>query len=372
MKKIVFGITSLTLGGAERVLIDLANKLVEDYDITIFTIYNKGVLEKELNKNVHIESIYNKTYKELSKKEKVIIPLNILFNKKKIFRKYIENKNYDVQIAFLEGPITRLFSVKSKSAKVKKIAWVHNDMSKVFGKNIKSKIKRIIDRNAYEKYDTIVFVSRDNLDKFNKVYDDILLPEEKVIHNYLDSERIIKLSEEKHENIFNKNEVNILQVSRLVEQKAIDRLIDAHTKLINEGIKHHIYIIGEGPLKQKLDNKVKENKVEKTFTLLGAKENPYTYMKDCDIFALFSNFEGYPMVVEEAKILKKYILVTNTSAREVIEDYPKYSKIAENSQEGIENVIKFSVKNKKQILQENIEYIYTNSKIIDKIKKIVE
>ena len=46
MKKILFGITSLTLGGAERVLVDLANKLCEKYEITIFTIYANGELEK--------------------------------------------------------------------------------------------------------------------------------------------------------------------------------------------------------------------------------------------------------------------------------------------------------------------------------------
>ena len=39
MKKIIFGITGLTLGGAERVLVDVANKLIAKYDVTIFTIY---------------------------------------------------------------------------------------------------------------------------------------------------------------------------------------------------------------------------------------------------------------------------------------------------------------------------------------------
>ena len=52
MKKILFGITSLTLGGAERVLVDISNKLCEKYDITIFSIYDKGELKKELNKNI--------------------------------------------------------------------------------------------------------------------------------------------------------------------------------------------------------------------------------------------------------------------------------------------------------------------------------
>ena len=40
-KKILFGITSCTFGGAERVLVDIANSLCNQYDITIFTIYAK-------------------------------------------------------------------------------------------------------------------------------------------------------------------------------------------------------------------------------------------------------------------------------------------------------------------------------------------
>ena len=48
MKKIVFGITGLTLGGAERVLVDLANKLSKTYDITIYTIYRKRRIRKRI------------------------------------------------------------------------------------------------------------------------------------------------------------------------------------------------------------------------------------------------------------------------------------------------------------------------------------
>ena len=47
MKKIIFGITDLGIGGAERVLVDLTNKLCDDYEITIFTLYPGGALEKE-------------------------------------------------------------------------------------------------------------------------------------------------------------------------------------------------------------------------------------------------------------------------------------------------------------------------------------
>ena len=63
MKKLLFGITSLTLGGAERVLVDLANKLCNKYEITIFTIYSNGELEKQLSKKVKMRTLYNVQYK---------------------------------------------------------------------------------------------------------------------------------------------------------------------------------------------------------------------------------------------------------------------------------------------------------------------
>lgn len=70
MKKILFGITSLTLGGAERVLVDLANKLCEKYDVTIFTIYADGELEKQLSNKIKRKSLYNMQYKDLRKTPK--------------------------------------------------------------------------------------------------------------------------------------------------------------------------------------------------------------------------------------------------------------------------------------------------------------
>ena len=371
MNKIIFGITGLTLGGAERVLVDVANRLTEKYDVTIFTIYAKGELEKELNEKVHLISLYDFKYNQLQGLKKKVIPLKVLFQRKKIFKKYIDNDNYVAQIAFLEGAITRIFSTKTKK-NTKKIAWIHNDISKVFGRGLKSKIKRILDRNIYEKYNTLVFVSIDNLDKFNKIYDDMALPHETVINNYINAERNLKLSDERieDEDIFKKNEVNLVQVSRLVEQKAVDRLIKTHTNLIKQGYKHNIFVIGDGPLKEKLQKQIEEANVSDTFKLLGARQNPYPYVKKADYFCLFSNFEGYPMVVEEAKILRKYILATNTATREVLINYPEYNQIVENTEKGIEAAIKFAVTNKN--LNKNNKYVYENNKIIYKIVKIIE
>ena len=103
-----------------------------------------GEFEKLLNKNIKINSLYSKSYNEYNKIKKILISLRILFLKNTIYKKYINN-NYDVEVAFLEGPITTILSSKNK--KVKKIAWIHNDISLVFGNSIKAKFKKIFNRN---------------------------------------------------------------------------------------------------------------------------------------------------------------------------------------------------------------------------------
>lgn len=370
-KKLLFGITGLTLGGAERVLVDIANKLCEKYDITIFTIYAKGELEKELDSKVKVKTLYNISYLELSNLQKKIIPLKILFFKNHIYKKYIR-ENYDVEIAFLEGPITRLISVKNK--KTKKIAWIHNDITKVFGNGLKAKIKKYLDKKIYSKYNLLVFVSRDNLKKFNEQYKDIrnkyLEPIKKeVIYNYINKENIIKKSEKKLELEFNKDVINFVTVARLVEQKGIDRLIKIHKKLIKYGLRHNFYIVGDGPEKEKLQKLIKDYEVTDTFFLLGKKENPYPYIKNADYFCLLSHFEGYGMVLEEAKILNKEIIITDTAAREAVRNY-KNSLILENSESGIfEGLKKIIQKGKEE--KKKIDAQYDNSDILEKIIKLV-
>lgn len=373
MKKILFGITSLTLGGAERVLVDIANELAAKYDVTIFTIYAKGELEKELSKKVKLKSLFNVSYSELSKFQKhIVMPLKVLLLRNRIYNQII-NENYDVEVAFLEGPITRLLSVKNSNTK--KIAWIHNDISLVFGNGIKAKIKRILDKNIYQKYEKLIFVSKDNFNKFVQVYpnlknvkqEDIKL---EVIYNYINKEKVIKKSSEEQIEKFDKNSINIVAVARLVKQKAIDRLINVHKRLISENLIHNIYIIGDGPLKEDLQEQIKVNTVEKTFKLLGKKDNPYPYIKNADYFCLLSYFEGYGMVLEEAKILGKSIIITDTAAREAVEDYEN-SLILDNNEDAIYEGLKQIIMNGKSTNDKKLE-LYDNKEIIKEIINVIE
>ncbi len=367
MKKIVFGITSLGLGGAERVLVDIANRLCDEYDITLFLIYGNGELEKELSPKIKVEHLCNCSYEELSKEQRIMMSIKIMLFKERIYKIYI-NRKFDVEIAFLEGPITRLFACYG--SRKKKIAWIHNDISKVFGKGFKAFIKKKVDKQNYRRYNTLIFVSNDNKKSFEKVYK--IGNKKQVIYNYIDSNKVINKSNEKLEMEFNKNEFNIVTVARLVEQKAIDRLVNVHKRLIDNNINNTIYVIGDGPKKVELKELVNKNNIQETFKLLGKKENPYPYIKKCDLFCLLSNFEGYPMTIVEAKILNKYIAITDTAAKEALEGYNKCAILGNDEDEiyqGLSNLIRNKdIKNNRYV----DDTIYNNQSIIEQIKEILD
>ena len=291
------------------------------------------------------------------------MPLKVLLFKNNIAKKQLKGK-YDVEIAFLEGPITRIFSYKNKNAE--KIAWIHNDISQVFGKGLKSKLKRILDKKIYSKYDKLIFVSKDNKEKFKEIYPNINV-DKQVIYNYIDKEKVLRKAENGQDIEFDENVINFVTVTRLVEQKAIDRLIKVHKKLIDNGYYHKIYVIGDGPEREKLEDLVKGNNVNETFLLLGKKENPYPYMKNATYFCLLSKFEGYGMVIEEAKILNKPIIITDTAAREALANY-KNSKIIDNTEEGIYDGLEKAIENKPQ---ESETEVYDNENIIEELKNIL-
>ncbi|MBR0351178.1 MAG: glycosyltransferase [Clostridia bacterium] len=245
----------------------------------------------------------------------------------------------------------------------------------MFGNGLKSKIKKYIDKKIYSKYETIVFVSKDNMRKFKQVYKEIRnkyleLVKKEVIFNYIDKEKVLNKAEEQPEIRFDSNNINIVTVARLVPQKAIDRLIRVHKRLIEENISHQMYVIGDGPEKEKLQKMIDDNKINDTFHLLGKKENPYPYIKEADYFCLLSNFEGYPMVLVEAKILNKSIIITDTAARETVENYPK-STILENNEESIFEGLKQIIQDNKKVENQEIEEKYNNDIIIEKIKKLL-
>ena len=320
--------------------------------------------------------MYRKKYEELTKIDRVKASLKLIIYKKKIYNA-IMKKGYSVQISFLEGPVTRLFSVKNKedeNNKTKKIAWIHNDISKVYGNGLKSAIKKLVDGKVYKKYDKLIFVSNENLKDFNKTYKWAKNSDEDIIRNYIDYNKILKKAEEIVDLPYDNKSINLLTVCRLVEQKALDRFIKVKKELEDEGIHFKVYIVGDGPLRYSLQKQIDSLNLTENFILLGKKENPYPYIKFCDYFCLLSYYEGYGMVLEEAKILNKPIIITNTAATECINGYEN-AIVLDNTFEGIKNGIREELKKDNAMYLKNEEVTNINDeneeKIIRKIKDIL-
>lgn len=365
MKKIVFGITSLGLGGAERVLVDIVNEICDKYEITIFALYGNGEFECQLDKKVKFISVYKESFNELSLLKRKWISFQMVCSglRKKIYNKYIKDK-FDVEVAFLEGPITWIMAETSKA---KKIVWVHNDIEDVFDKDKGSSLKQKMNKECYLKYNNIVFVSKDNMKKFKKYFPDVKA-DMQVIYNYLNTDSVKEKAKAFKVTEIDKKRVSFVQVSRLVDQKAVLRLLDVHKKLIDDGLLHNIYIVGDGPLRSELESRIKEYGLEDSFILLGKKENPYPYIKAADYFMLMSYYEGYPMVLLEGKALEKYILITDSAARETLIGYND-SKIVKNNEKGIYEGIKDIVENRPKVLKKNKDM---NKEILKEVINLID
>lgn len=319
MKKILFVVESLSGGGAEKVLTTIIKNLnKEKYDVTVYSIVKTGVYVKDIENYCNLKYALNDYdyYSMLGKlfykfKIKFIYNLKINF----VYRWLIKEK-YDIEIAFVEGFDTKLVAA-SPNKKSKKYAWVHSDMitnphSDIHFKNINQ------EKKAYYKFNKIFAVSNDVKKSFIKKFE---ISNIEVQYNPIDSNEILKLSENGMIN-YDLNIINMITVGRLENQKGYDRLLKIVKQLKNEHYKFKLYILGEGSQREKYEQYIFENDLIDYVNLLGFKRNPYSYIKNADLFVCSSYAEGFSTVATEAIILGLPIVTTECSGmKELFGEY---------------------------------------------------
>ena len=128
------------------------------------------------------------------------------------------------------------------------------------------------------------------------------------IYNPIDTISILKLSNEEC-NIKASNSLNIISIGRLTYQKGYDLLIPIISKLIKKGLDIHLYLLGEGSERSKLEQIIKEEHISNHIHLLGYIKNPYPIMKQMDLFVCSSRSEGYSLVIAEALTLSPFAVL---------------------------------------------------------------
>lgn len=354
MKKVLFLIHALGGGGAEKVLVNLANGMDKTkYDVTIMTVVNTGIFRENINPDVKYKYLFNNPFgKKKSKDENKVNPGNLLsksdpklqfiaklytimwkFMPVKLFYKIMIREKYDVEIAFLEGICAKIIS-GSNNKNSKKISWIHVDM--INHSKSKAVFKSLNDeKKCYERFNQIICVSNTVKDQFVKKFN---YDKNKVIvkYNPIDKKDILMKSIENVSDIKKPNKFVFCTIGRLVTQKGFDRLLRVHKKLIDDGLDYELWIVGEGNKRPELEQYIKENDLHNTVKLLGFKTNPYKYLSLADAFVCSSRAEGFSTVASEAVVLQKPIVTVECSGMdELLGNNSEYGLITPNNEEDL-------------------------------------
>lgn len=258
-------------GGIERALISMINNLkIDARDITVCINERGHFFEQLLKDGVRI-----------------ITPQQIFDDEYEIAVGYATPRPY---AKFSWAPY-----VKAK----KKIQWFHGNIEPF------KKMPVLI-----EGIDQYVCISNDTRDIFLQNF-----PHEasktQVIYSIIDEDFIRVAADEPVADMPKKGGLNVVTVARLSPEKGVDRAIRVCQRLRGEGYDFYWYVIGNGDIEEELQTLISQSKLEGRVVLCGARINPYPYIKQADIFVLPSRFESFGLVVVEAEILARPILLTN-------------------------------------------------------------
>ncbi len=355
MKKILLSAYSLDVGGIETALITLLKELVNKYDITLCLEEKQGVFMQEVPKGVTVI-----TYKPSKNKNLLARKINNFFKQLAFKIKYKNKFDFSGCFATYSFPASFVARTASKNCAI----WVHNNYMNFYDNDIIEYRKFFKDIKVYD-YKKIVFVS--DMDKriFTAQFPECS-KKALVCNNLINYESILKKSEEKVEDFQKENITTFINIGRHDEkQKKLTRIIEATKRLNKEGYKFRVVFVGKGTA----TNQYKElAKNIKNIQFLGPKTNPYPYLKNSDALLMSSEFEGYPVVFIEAKVLGKPIITTEVSdSKKDIEN--KYGIVVEKSEDGVYKGMKEFIEKGFKVKAFNPSEF--NNEIIKQLEKII-
>lgn len=346
MKRILFVINTLGGAGAEKALLELLQRFPqEEYEIDLYVLLDQGELIRQipphiriLNREVQAVSVLSKEGKQqlnkhvmkrllvngallknfgyLVKNTLQMVKNGKLLPDKLLWRVMSDSgqkleKSYDIAVAYLEGGST--YYVHDHVKADRKYAFLHVDYER-------AGYSRSLDQDCYLDFDRVFTVSDEVKQVFLTYYPECAASTS-VFHNLLNSSEIQRKSLLPGGFSDEYQGKRILTVGRLTAQKAYEVAIDAMKLLKEQGVTARWYVLGEGELRAKLQQKIRSLGLTEDFILLGAVENPYPYYKACDLYVHATRFEGKSIAVQEAQILGCPILVSDCSGnREQVTD----------------------------------------------------
>ena len=336
MKKILFVLPSLGIGGMERVLVTLVNQLAQkEYEVTILLLNTDDDLKDELDHSVRL---IQKPYKDhLGNKIPYIRHKfyddgmwETRATPKELYRYYIGDERFDIEVAFFRGLCLKIVSGSTNKDAVH-IAWVHSDFRRARGyRNNFSDMRQVYE--AYSRFDKVVCVSKEARDGFVETIGDTA--NLTIIYNMLPVAQIIEKAQEDAPCDVRREKLRLVNVARLEDKiKGQLRLIGAVSRLCSEGEDISLTLVGGGHDEQRIKDEIHKRRAAGYIEATGEQKNPY--IKNADLLVCSSYYEGYNLTVAEALILGTPVLSTECTGPCEILDNGEYGMIVENSEEGL-------------------------------------
>ena len=358
-EKIVGIIHELTMGGAERMMVNILNHFVEKQEEVHLIIFkNIGTLKTELNEKIIIHDLKDVSVKKgLPKclKEIYKIKPNIVFS---------GIGHVNIALAPFIPLMKRLLP---------KTRWISRETNIVSLQNQEEKYPKFFDylyNKTYKNFDAIIAQSLDMKHDLEKNYP-TTASKISLINNPIDITKLNSSSLEAIDFHFEEETINLISVGTLRKRKRQDLLLQAFALLPQP---YRLVIVGSGEEEKALKALSKSLSIDKRVSFEGHQSNPYPYMKNADLFILTSEHEGFPNVLLEANSLGLPVVAFAClgGITEIIEEGINGFSVPNGDINalvlGIENAID-NFFDKKRVIN-SVERRYSHSIILEKYEKI--
>ena len=343
MKRVLFLIHDLGGGGAEKVLVNLVNHLDHSkFDITVVTLFGGGVNERNLVNSIKHYSVFPYPFPGNSRIMRLFTPPYL--------HKLCVKEKYDIEVAFLEGPDSRIIS-GCPYDNTKLYCWIHSTQH---NKKQSSRSFRSFEesKRCYKRFKKIICVSKDLKKAFQRIYPEL---EERieVYYNTIETDKILKMKDDTSiEQPFNDTEVNLIAVGKICRQKGFDRLARILKRLRAAGFPVHIYAVGTGPDQKEIIDYLRKNSLEDYYTFLGYQDNPYKYVYRSDLFVCASLSEGFSTATTEALVVGTPVCTVDVSGmKELLGENGEWGIVTDNNEDALYEGIKLLLDNPRMLIQ---------------------
>jgi glycosyltransferase involved in cell wall biosynthesis len=301
---------SLRGGGAERVMVTLANAFADQgYTVDLVLASATGPYLPEVSPSVHVVDLG---------KSRVITSLPALV-------KYLRQRQPTAMLSAMgHANLIALLANRFAGGKTRVVVSERNDASVGTNqqKRLRSSVIQFLNRLLYLNADAVHAVSQGVANSSAK---QLGMPREKisVVYNPVVTDKILKLAQahERYPWLPNKSRPMILASGRLTKQKDFPTLIRAFA-LLRKRLDASLVIMGEGELRPQIEHLITEHDLQEHVLLPGFVENPFSVMNQADLFVLSSAWEGLPNVLIQAMACGTPVVSTDcpSGPAEILED----------------------------------------------------